>query len=677
MQAVLEYKLLELFSMPTAGKVLAILAVTIPLTLIGGECYRRAAGVTMEDALWKAYNVLSDTPGADIIAEKNWRATVVTHTIFLAGTFTFAVLLGILTDDISSAVLRVRTGNYPLVEDRHTVVLGWNKQLMPVLRQISYARAMSSGDVFGQPVVVLADRDKEEMDALVRDDLKGFHGAVITRHGKPSQLADLVRVSADTAKTVIVLHPDCDDEATASAQKAATLAALRAAGGVRGQSLVVQASGADDAVTDRYNAAAAAVAQLRAAGAPQIVTLSNTDCLGKLMSNVALQPGLETVFADLLQYEDVGVAGAEMYIAASQHAAGSSFRDVRRGYRSASVCGYIDAASGTLHMNPPDDAQLSPGDRLVLVADSVAKITHRTKPPAPDSTPAAVETARAAVVTALANSPRQRVVVLSFDGDQDGLVQDLRHGSHHDTRVTVVCESSAGGGTGAAEGARRKLLPRRRWPSLLRGHPASQATLSQLKWQEVDTVVIAGLSGRQADSADAQVVASIIQLQQLLRQLPARRTPLRVVACISHPSTRQVVEDMTGSQLGEAPLLITHLLNPDELLSGILAQVASEPELNLVYNGLLSSSSGCELRLRPAAHYDLGSSSSTEVADEAAKIYPDLDKTWDAVAERVRDAGDTAIGILSVNGKLAMAPDADQPAKLLETDQLVVLAHTG
>lgn len=172
--------------------------------------------------------------GADVTSEENKYAGLVMHLVFVAGLFTFAVLLGIVTDDIGSAVEHVRKGNYPVIERNHTVVLGWNRQTIPLLRQvcgnaitllwipglptqgkvicvvtrntftlliinythlvpdllctssgvsvtfvfalcaqahmllqIALAQSDSAGTAFGMPVVILADKDKEDMDNLV------------------------------------------------------------------------------------------------------------------------------------------------------------------------------------------------------------------------------------------------------------------------------------------------------------------------------------------------------------------------------------------------------------------------------------------------------------------------------------------------------------------------------
>ncbi len=43
---------------------------------------------------------------------------------------------GVVCDDISSAVSEVRSGSYQVVEQRHTVLLGWNRHMRPLINQV-------------------------------------------------------------------------------------------------------------------------------------------------------------------------------------------------------------------------------------------------------------------------------------------------------------------------------------------------------------------------------------------------------------------------------------------------------------------------------------------------------------------------------------------------------------
>ena len=59
--------------------------------------------------------------------------------------------------------------------------------------------------------MVLADRDKDALDADVARTLNGSGLHWVTRKGAPHSAKDLETVSAAHAKTIILLHPDNDE----------------------------------------------------------------------------------------------------------------------------------------------------------------------------------------------------------------------------------------------------------------------------------------------------------------------------------------------------------------------------------------------------------------------------------------------------------------------------------
>lgn len=74
-----------------------------------------------------------------------------------------------------------------------------------MLRQLEAARR--EGRIKG-PVVIIADKDKEEMDTLVQEELEQLEPksklSVTTRTGSPAELSHMQRVSAGTARRIIV-----------------------------------------------------------------------------------------------------------------------------------------------------------------------------------------------------------------------------------------------------------------------------------------------------------------------------------------------------------------------------------------------------------------------------------------------------------------------------------------
>ena len=84
-------------------------------------------------------------------------------------------------------------GNNKVIEKDHTVVLNWNSQLVPLLKQMAVAKSERAG-TFDKPVVLLADVDKELMDELVESALEDSPPLeVVTRRGNPFDTEDLVR----------------------------------------------------------------------------------------------------------------------------------------------------------------------------------------------------------------------------------------------------------------------------------------------------------------------------------------------------------------------------------------------------------------------------------------------------------------------------------------------------
>ena len=125
--------------------------------------------------------------------------------IFNLGVLTFAIIIGIASDKVSSSVESLRTSNARVQEVGHTVVLNWGEYTKPMMRQLEAARR--EGRLKGS-VVLIADRDKEEMDSDVADEsvkMGGMGLTVVTREGSPTELDNMDRVAVGTAKRLIVV----------------------------------------------------------------------------------------------------------------------------------------------------------------------------------------------------------------------------------------------------------------------------------------------------------------------------------------------------------------------------------------------------------------------------------------------------------------------------------------
>ena len=91
-----------------------------------------------------------------------------------------------------------------VVDQRHTLILGWTDRTVLVIKEICKANASEGGGI----IAVLADMDKEVLEqelegAITESELQGTK--VVFRSGSRLIRRDLRKMSVDTARSVIVL----------------------------------------------------------------------------------------------------------------------------------------------------------------------------------------------------------------------------------------------------------------------------------------------------------------------------------------------------------------------------------------------------------------------------------------------------------------------------------------
>ncbi|MFB9558218.1 CASTOR/POLLUX-related putative ion channel [Streptomyces roseoviridis] len=324
-----------------------------------------------------------------------------------------STLVGLVTTALTDRLTELQRGHSTVVEEGHTLVLGWSEQTPTVVAELVAAHAQRRGGA----VVVLADRDKTEMEEELRGD-----GAVagrvrlLCRRGRPSDPVALARVSPATAEAVLVLPPDDPAE---DAQVVRTLLALRAAVGDGCPVRVVAAVRAG-----RFRAAAEL-----AAGEGSTV-LEVDDIAARLLVRCVGEPGLSFALEDLLDF-----AGAELHTRREPGLAGRSFGELRAGGAEVCVVGIV-RSDGEPVLNPAADTELGEGDGLVVLAED-GDVTARPPAGAPRPDPTVM-------ATAPVRPPRpSRVVVLGWNRRAARVIEALTRGTAPGSVVEVVTDAEA------------------------------------------------------------------------------------------------------------------------------------------------------------------------------------------------------------------------------------------
>ncbi|KAK2662913.1 hypothetical protein Ddye_001487 [Dipteronia dyeriana] len=356
------------FSVYPYAKLLALLFATIFLIIFGGLAFYAVSDSSFAEALWLSWSFVADSGNhADRVGIG---PRIVSVSISSGGMLIFAMMLGLVSDAISEKVDSLRKGKSEVIEKNHILILGWSDKLGSLLKQLAVANKSVGGGV----IVVLAERDKEEMEIDIAKLEFDFMGtSVICRSGSPLILADLKKVSVSKARAIIVLASDENADQSDARALRVVLSLTGVKEGLRGH-VVVEMSDLDNEPL------------VKLVGGELIETVVAHDVIGRLMIQCALQPGLAqedhifffqsilltlTHILSYLIWEDIlGFENAEFYIKRWPQLDGLCFEEVLVSFPDAIPCGIkVAADGGKIILNPDDNYILRERDEVLVIAE--------------------------------------------------------------------------------------------------------------------------------------------------------------------------------------------------------------------------------------------------------------------------------------------------------------------
>uniref|UniRef100_A0A2N9HN72 RCK N-terminal domain-containing protein n=1 Tax=Fagus sylvatica TaxID=28930 RepID=A0A2N9HN72_FAGSY len=343
----LAYRVDVFLSVHPYAKPLALLVATLLLICLGGLALYGVTDGSLAECLWLSWTYIADSGNHAGSEGIGWK--LVSVSISFGGMLIFAMMLGIVSDAISEKLDSLRKGRSEVVEQNHTLILGWSDKLGSLLNQLAIANESLGGGI----VVVMAERDKEEMELDIAKMEFNFKGtSVICRSGSPLILADLKKVSVSKARAIIVLADDGNADQSDARALRTVLSLTGVKEGLRGH-IVVELSDLDNEVL------------VKLVGGDFVETVVAHDVIGRLMIQCARQPGLAQIWEDILGFEN-----CEFYIKRWPQLDGMQFEDVLISFPDAIPCGVKVASwGGKIILNPEDSYVLQEGDEVLVIAE--------------------------------------------------------------------------------------------------------------------------------------------------------------------------------------------------------------------------------------------------------------------------------------------------------------------
>lgn len=576
------------------------------------------------EALWWAMTRVADagTMGDDEGTLVRFVATLAT----LSGVGVVALLIGLVSSTVGDKIDDLRKGKSPVIDQGHTLILGFGEKVFAVLRELRTANANQKHAA----IVILSEVDKEDVETAVRERLGDMLTTrVVVRQGSPHSPQDLRKVGAARARSIVILSgngstAEDPDEANPDMGAIKTLLALRR---------IPQALQRNHAVVELADSSRRSVVEELGAGGVEVVAMEET--LSRMMVQTARQNGLAQVYRDLLTYE-----GSEFYFRRFSQLAGQPFSAAQWRIKNAVVCGVRRAAKGdepaqTL-LNPPDTFVLEATDELLVIAED-----DDTFNIGPSEEPEVPATFRGA--PPLGRTP-EKLLVCGHSPKLGDMMRELDNyvmaGSEAWLMPGVEKEAFAEFIKSEVSSLKNLRL------KYVEGDPTLPEALKRVASPDFACAMVVADTTLKADEADARTVITVLLLRNLFKQLEGHRP--RVISEILDPRTKDLLEHDYGADF----------VVSSEMTSMLLAQVSERRELNAVFADLFDAD-GNELYLKRAACY-------ATVGQSA---------TWLVTQKIARSRHEVAIGYVKPGQPPVLNPQQHAPITFAEEDRIIVIAE--
>lgn len=519
------------------------------------------------------------TMGGDV---GSWAFLLAMFVVTIGGIFIVSTLIGVLTSGIEGKLEELRKGRSFVIEEGHTVILGWSPQVFTIVAELVIANA-------NQPracIAILAEKDKVEME----DEIAARVGQtgrtrIVCRTGSPMEMSDLEIVNPHGARAIIVLSPESDDP---DAQVIKTLLALVNNPQRRSTPYHIVAG-----IRDRRNVEVA-----RLAGRDEVELVVSDDLIARIMGQTCRQSGLSVVYNELLDF-----GGDEIYFQEEPALVGKTFREALLAYEDSAVMGLCDK-DGRVRLNPPMDTRIEPGDQVIAISedDDTVRLSGLSEVPVE---PGAVR------VPVLRPQPAERTLVLGWNRRLATVLHHLDEYVAAGSEVLVVADDEEVG----AELAREYGDLQRQTVSFRQGDTTNRRTLEALDLESFDHIIVLSYSDRlDVQQADACTLITLLHLRSIAEQ-----------AGTQFPVVSEML-DVRNRELAEVTRADDFIVS-DQLVSLMLAQLSENPKLAPVFADLFDPE-GSELYLKPAEDY----------------VEPDRPLSFYTVVEAAAERGEVALG---------------------------------
>jgi len=523
-------------------------------------------GIPSDTQVWQVlWNIMSQalTPNP-VDAGNPWQYLLVMLAVTLGSLFMVSILIGTLTSGIEAKVDDLRKGRSRVIENGHTLILGWSTQIFTILSELMIANENQRN----ARIVVLADCDKVEMEDEIRDRVKTTGSTrIICRSGNPIDLTDLEIGSPHTAKSIIILPPEGDDPDTTVIK---TVMALTNNANRRSEPYHIVTQ-----IHDPKNMDLVKMVGQR----DQVQAVLTGDLIARVTAQTSRQGGLSTVYTELLNF-----SGDEIYFTREPSLVGKTYGDALMAYETSAVMGMQKGAKEA-SLNPPMDTLIEAGDRIFALTEDDDTLLVSGLASAP------VDETVLQAAAKLSTPKPEKCLILGWNRFGTTILRELNNYVPKGSQALVVADTTVSAEAGQAERVIKQECSRlsNQKVSFQHGDTTDRRHLEAIHAADYDHVIVLSYAGLDVQAADAKTLVTLLHLRDIAER---DETPFSIVS---------EMLDLRNRELAEVTNVDDFIVS-EHLASLMMSQLSEDADLYAVFTDIFDPE-GSEIYMKPVGDY--------------------------------------------------------------------------
>ena len=503
--------------------------------------------------------------------------------VTFGGIFVVSALIGIINNGLEDKLDELRKGRSMVLENNHTLILGWNTQVFTIISELVLANESRKS---GAVIVVLADQDKVEMEDAINDRIPDTKNTrIICRSGSPIDLTDLEIASPHAARSIIVLADGTDPDT----HIIKSVLALTNNPNRRAQPYHIVTQ-----IRDPKN-----MEVVKMIGTKDLVQpILTNDLIARVVAQTSRQSGLSIVYTELMDF-----SGDEIYFKQEPSLSGKTYGEALHAFETSTLMG-IRKADGSIAMSPSMDTRIQSGDQVFVLAADEDKIelARLSRIPLNESL---------IQISGKASRPKpEKALILGWNRSGATILRELDNYVAKGSQVTVVSDIFNLEKNIRLENGELKNQK----INVQEGDIRDRALLEKLGASDYDHVIVLAYSHLEQQEADAITLITLLHLRNIAER---DDTPFSIVS---------EMLDLRNRELAEAAKVDDFIVS-EHLISLMMAQLSENAELLGVFTDMFDPA-GAEIYLKPISDY--------VTTGKPVNFY--------TVTEAARRRGETALG---------------------------------